>query len=51
MRIIVRLQSLADSAYDMKYYHKLQGFVYSLLKDGPYHVLHDKKGYRFLCFS
>lgn len=51
MRVIVRLQSLADSEYDIKYYHKLQGFIYSLLKDTPYYILHDKGGYKFLCFS
>lgn len=37
--------------YDLKYFHKLQGFIYSLLKGTKYSILHDKKGYKFFCFS
>ena len=32
-------------------YHKLQGFVYKLLKESGYSNIHDKKGYKFFCFS
>jgi len=31
MRLVVRLKSLSDYAYDLMY-HKLQGFVYVLLR-------------------
>jgi CRISPR-associated endoribonuclease Cas6 len=51
MRLLLELTSAKDCEYDLKYYHKLQGFIYSLLKDTPYSVLHDKKGYKFFCFS
>jgi len=51
MRIFLRLRSLKDCAYDLKYFHKLQGFVYSLIRDSPYSLLHDKKGNKFFCFS
>lgn len=33
------------------YHHKLQGFVYGLLRDSGFGMLHDKKGYKFFCFS
>jgi CRISPR-associated endoribonuclease Cas6 len=51
MRILLRLESLKDCVYDKNYFHKAQGFVYSLFKDSPYSVLHDKSGYKFFCFS
>jgi CRISPR-associated endoribonuclease Cas6 len=51
MRLLLELTSTKDCEYDLKYYHKLQGFIYSLLRDTPYSVLHDKKGYKFFCFS
>ena len=51
MRLLIRLKSLKDSSYDLKYFHKLQGFIYSLVRDTEYGVLHDKSGYKFFCFS
>jgi CRISPR-associated endoribonuclease Cas6 len=42
---------MKNCEYDLKYYHKLQGFIYRLLRDTDYGVLHDKKGYKFFCFS
>lgn len=51
MRILLRLEATKDFEYDLKYYHKLQGFVYGLLKDTEYKILHDKRGYKFFCFS
>ncbi|MEA2075283.1 MAG: hypothetical protein U9O85_06070 [Euryarchaeota archaeon] len=33
------------------YHHKLQGFVYELLRDAKFGMLHDKEGYKFFCFS
>jgi CRISPR-associated endoribonuclease Cas6 len=29
----------------------LQGFIYNCLRDTEYSILHDKKGYKFFCFS
>lgn len=51
MRLLLRLKALKDQAYDLKYYHKLQGFIYSLLDETPYARLHDRRGYKFFCFS
>jgi len=51
MRLILSLSSLKECAYDMQYYHKLQGFIYSLIKNTVYEKLHDKNGYKFFCFS
>ncbi|MBA7698346.1 hypothetical protein ES703_107023 [subsurface metagenome] len=51
MRLLVKLRSLKDQAYDLKYYHKLQGFIYRLLDETPYVKLHDRRGYKFFCFS
>jgi len=33
------------------YHHKLQGFIYGLLRDSGFGTLHDKEGYKFFCFS
>ncbi|MFH1773937.1 MAG: CRISPR-associated endoribonuclease Cas6 [Methanobacteriota archaeon] len=51
MRLLIKLKALKDCAYDITYYPKMQGFVYSLLKDTEYSSLHDKKAYKFFSFS
>ncbi|MHC1610219.1 MAG: CRISPR-associated endoribonuclease Cas6 [Candidatus Methanospirareceae archaeon] len=51
MRILVKLHAAKDQAYERLYHHKLQGFVYGLLRDSGFGGLHDKKGYKFFCFS
>ncbi|MCJ7631186.1 CRISPR-associated endoribonuclease Cas6 [Candidatus Bathyarchaeota archaeon] len=51
MRLLVSLQALGDWAYDLKYHHKLQGFLYRLMEGTIYRDLHDRKGYKFFCFS
>lgn len=51
MRILIQLKVLKDCNYDLKYFHKLQGFIYTLLKETEYKILHDKKNYKFFCFS
>ncbi|MEM5813402.1 MAG: CRISPR-associated endoribonuclease Cas6, partial [Candidatus Aenigmatarchaeota archaeon] len=51
MRILLKLISEKNCEYDLKYFHKLQGFIYSLLKETPYSFLHDKKQYKYFCFS
>ncbi|MGC1931947.1 MAG: CRISPR-associated endoribonuclease Cas6 [Candidatus Nitrosopolaris sp.] len=35
----------------MQYHYHLQGFIYSLLKSSKYYYIHNKKGYKFFCFS
>ena len=50
MRLLLRLEAKKDMAYDEKYFHKFQGFIYKHIE--PYYKeLHDKKGYKFFCFS
>ncbi|MEM5855769.1 MAG: CRISPR-associated endoribonuclease Cas6 [Candidatus Aenigmatarchaeota archaeon] len=51
MRILLKLEAEKNSEYDLKYFHKLQGFIYTLLKGTEYGILHDKHGYKFFCFS
>jgi CRISPR-associated endoribonuclease Cas6 len=51
MRILLKLKAAKSFGYDLKYFHKLQGFIYSLLKETEYSILHDKRGYKFFCFS
>lgn len=51
VRLLIKLKSQKDYSYDNKYYHKLQGFIYTILKEDKYHELHDKKGYKFFCYS
>jgi len=51
MRFLIELQAVKDCAYDMKYHHKLQGFIYNLLKGTVYSNIHDKRGYKFFSFS
>jgi CRISPR-associated endoribonuclease Cas6 len=51
LRLLVELEALGAYVYDLRYYHKVQGFVYSLLEGTPYGGLHDGRGYKFFCFS
>ena len=51
MRILLRLKAIKSSAYDLKYFNKLQGVIYNLLRDTEYGILHNKSGYKFFCFS
>ncbi|MDI6884677.1 MAG: hypothetical protein QMD00_06110 [Hadesarchaea archaeon] len=51
MRLLVKMKAERDQAYDLKYHHKLQGFIYGLLDETPYVRLHDRRGYKFFCFS
>jgi len=51
MRLLVKVKALCDSIYDLRYHHKLQGFLYGLLKGSAYHGLHHKRGYKFFSFS
>jgi len=51
MRILIDLRATKDQGYESMYHHKLQGFVYGLLRDSGFEMLHDKTGYKFFCFS
>ncbi len=51
MRVLVELKAMSNCVYDLMYHHKLQGFLYSLLAGSKYADLHDRRGYKFFCFS
>jgi CRISPR-associated endoribonuclease Cas6 len=51
MRVLVELRALCSCVYDLMYHHKLQGFLYRLLEGSVYAGLHDRRGYKFFCFS
>jgi CRISPR-associated endoribonuclease Cas6 len=51
MRLLIKLKAAKQFAYDLRYHHKLQGVIYKTIKETEYASLHDKKGYKFFCFS
>jgi CRISPR-associated endoribonuclease Cas6 len=51
VRIILRLRPLSQFTPNFEYHNKVQGFIYSLLKNTSFEELHNKKGYKFFCFS
>lgn len=50
-RLLLRLRATTEQADPSHERHKLQGFVYHLIQKSGYGSLHDKKGYKFFCFS
>jgi len=51
MRLLLRLQSRNDQKDVSLEYHKLQGYVYSLIAEAGFPLLHDKPGFKPFCFS
>ena len=51
MRILLKLESTKDQVYQLDYHYSLQGFIYNLLNDSSFEYLHNKRGYKFFCFS
>ena len=52
MRLLLKLMAVKEqNTTDYQLYHKLQGFVYKLLKESKFNDIHSKKGYRFFCYS
>jgi CRISPR-associated endoribonuclease Cas6 len=51
MRLLVLLRAVKEQSYDALYHHKLQGFIYGLLRDSGFGTVHEKEGYKFFCFS
>src|SRR5215203_6800226 len=51
MRLLIKLSSKFNFQYNTEYHYYLQGFIYNLIKGSRYHFLHDKKGYKYFCFS
>ncbi len=48
---MLHLKSFKSFTPSFEYHHKLQGFIYSLLKNTSFEKLHDQKGYKFYSFS
>ncbi|MBD3190786.1 MAG: CRISPR-associated endoribonuclease Cas6 [Candidatus Heimdallarchaeota archaeon] len=51
MRLLLEFQAQNNFVYLTNYHHKLQGFIYSLLRETSFHHLHDSDGYKFIAFS
>ncbi|HOJ96559.1 MAG TPA: CRISPR-associated endoribonuclease Cas6 [Methanospirillum sp.] len=51
MRILLELQNTQDQKDISLEYHKLQGFIYSLIKKSGFIGIHDKLGYKPFSFS
>lgn len=51
MRILLTLQPSTDIYYKNDYYYDTQGFIYNIIRYSKFHNIHDKKGYKFFCFS
>jgi len=51
LRVLVRLRAQETFPYELGYHHDFQGFIYGLLRGTSYQSLHDKKRYKFFCFS
>jgi CRISPR-associated endoribonuclease Cas6 len=52
MRLILSLKSIAFPEHKANYQYLLQSFIYTLLEGSTqFSHLHDKKGYKFFCFS
>ncbi|MEM3445542.1 MAG: CRISPR-associated endoribonuclease Cas6 [Thermoplasmata archaeon] len=50
MRILLKLRA-AKALEIANEHHKLQGFVYEVIRRGGFPGLHEKPGYKFFCFS
>ena len=51
MRLLLRLLSITSQPYDKKYHSKIQGLIFNLIRKSEYSLLHNKKGYKYFCFS
>jgi len=51
MRLLLKLCARNEQKDISGEYHKLQGFVYNIIKESGYRFLHDMPGYKFFCFS
>ena len=51
MRLLLKLLPKQSSSYLNDYHYHLQAAIYSLIRAGGLTDIHDKKGYKFFCFS
>ena len=51
MRLLISFRSLKYCSYDLRYYHKLRGFLYDLQRDSKAFNRHVLEGYKFFAYS
>ena len=51
MRLLLKLRSKGDYAYDSTMNHKIQGFIYHCVSDSFFGGLHERPGSKYFCFS
>lgn len=51
MRLLLKLVPKKSHAYVNDYHYHLQAAIYSLIREGGLPDVHEKKGYKFFCFS
>ncbi len=51
MRILITLIPNKNASYDAINKHHIQAFIYSLLKNSPFDVLHNLKGFKYFTYS
>jgi hypothetical protein len=51
LRLLLKLVPKKSHAYVNDYHYHLQAAIYSLIREGRLPDVHEKKGYKFFCFS
>jgi len=51
MRLLFKLVPMESHPYMNDYHYNLQAAIYSLIRDGGLPEVHEKRGYKFFCFS
>jgi CRISPR-associated endoribonuclease Cas6 len=51
LRLLLKLTPKKSHPYVNDYHYHLQAAIYSMIREGGLADLHDKKGYKFFCFS
>jgi len=51
MRILIKLEPIAQYQNIFPYYIQIQGLIYNLLKGSKFQDIHNNYSYKFFCFS
>ncbi len=51
MRILIKLKPKIETKFFFPYYFQIQGLIYNLIKNTKFKEIHNKKVYKFFCFS
>ena len=49
--MLLTIKPINKPNLNFEYHYKLQGFIYSLLRNTSFENLHDKRDFKFFCFS